>query len=92
MRQVREMETRNEQISEEQQSLFRRTMRAILSVRRAQVRDTAPAGVASTSGSHGWLARNEEDCREADRLEAIANVDDELTAEQLEAEINNLTI
>ena len=70
-------------------------MRAILSVRRAQVGEAAPQpamGAVSTAGALGWLARQEGDCQGADRLAAIADADDELTTEQLEVEINNLQI
>ena len=97
----RAVEVRREQIAaeqrEQQQSFLRRMMRAVLSVRRAQVQvDLGAPGAQPTSSAQTpeskWLARQETIVQTTAGADALAAGDDELTTQQLEEQINDLRI
>ena len=72
-------------------------MRAVLSVRRAQVQVSLGGyGAQPTSSAQtpemNWLARQEADVQAAADADALAAADDELTTQQLEERINDLRI
>ena len=100
-RQLQAVEARREQIAAEQrvqqQSFLRRMMRAVLSVRRAQVQvDLGAPGAQPTSSAQTpeikWLARQETIVQATAGADALAAADDELTTQQLEEQINDLRL
>ena len=100
-RKLHAVEVRREQIAaeqrEQQQSFLQRMMRAVLSVRRAQVQVSLGGhGAQPTSSAQtpemNWLARQEADVQAAADADALAAADDELTTQQLEERINDLRI
>ena len=100
-RQLQAVEARREQIAAEQrvqqQSFLRRMMRAVLSVRRAQVQVDLGAPGAQPTGSAQtpemkWLARQETNVQATARADTLTAADDELTTQQLEEHINDLRL
>ena len=98
-RKLHEVEVRREQTvteqREQQQSFLQRMMRAILSVRRAQVQINLGAPGAQPTSSvqtpeMAWLARQEKNFQTTAEADALAAADDKLTTQQLEAQINDL--
>ena len=101
-RKLHAVEVRREQIAteqrEQQQSFLQRMMRAVLSVRRAQVQiDLGAPGAQPTTGSAQtpemkWLARQETNVQATARADTLTAADDELTTQQLEEQINDLRL
>ena len=100
-RQLQAVEARREQIAAEQrvqqQSFLRRMMRAVLSVRRAQVQVDLGAPGAQPTGSAQtpemkWLARQETNVQATARVDTLTAADDELTTQQLGEQINDLRL
>ena len=100
-RKLHAVEVRREQIAteqrEQQQSFLQRMMRAVLSVRRAQVQiDLGAPGAQPTSSAQTpeikWLARQEINVQATAEADTLAAADDELTTQQLEEQINDLQI
>ena len=100
-RKLRAVEVRREQIAaaqrDQQQSYLKRVLRAVLSVRRAQISvelnaPTAQPTLSAQTPEMQWLERQEAVVHAECTADSVAAADDELTTEQLEAQINDMRI